>query len=53
MKTRDLTAFKQILTKVYWIGGAPCAGKSSIAYWLGEQFGFKAIHPRYCLPDGL
>jgi 2-phosphoglycerate kinase len=29
---------------VYWIGGAPCSGKSSIARLLGEQFGMHVYH---------
>lgn len=29
---------------VYWLGGSPCAGKSSIARQLAEQFGLHLYH---------
>ncbi|WP_147433956.1 hypothetical protein [Planomicrobium sp. Y74] len=31
----------QKLSHVYWIGGSPCAGKSTIARMLTEEFGFR------------
>ncbi len=32
------------LSHVYWIGGSPCAGKSTIADMLGERFGSQVYH---------
>lgn len=32
------------LKHVYWIGGSPCSGKSSIADLLGSQFGWQVYH---------
>jgi hypothetical protein len=29
------------LAHIYWIGGSPCAGKSTIARMLGEKYGFE------------
>jgi hypothetical protein len=35
-----MTAAKPALDWVYWIGGSPCAGKSSIARLLSDHYGF-------------
>lgn len=32
------------LAHIYWIGGSPCAGKSTIADLLGSQFGWYVYH---------
>jgi 2-phosphoglycerate kinase len=32
------------LSNVLWIGGAPCAGKSTIAAMLGKQYGLEVYH---------
>jgi len=32
------------LESVYWLGGSPCAGKSTIATLLGEQLGWRVYH---------
>jgi hypothetical protein len=32
------------LAHVYWIGGSPCAGKSTIADMLGQRFGLQVYH---------
>ena len=29
---------------IYWLGGSPCAGKSSIAHQLADQFGLHLYH---------
>lgn len=29
-----------ILDNIYWIGGSPCAGKTSISEMLVEKYGF-------------
>lgn len=33
-----MPGLKQALSHVYWIGGSPCAGKTSIASKLVEDF---------------
>jgi len=38
---------------VYWIGGSPCSGKSSISQILGEQFGIPIYHIDDRLPRHL
>jgi hypothetical protein len=35
---------KQALAHVYWLGGSPCSGKSSIARLLAERYHFKTYH---------
>lgn len=32
------------MRSVLWLGGAPCAGKSSVARLLGERFGLDVVH---------
>ncbi len=32
------------LRHVYWMGGSPCSGKSSMADLLGERFGWQVYH---------
>ncbi len=32
------------MRSVLWLGGAPCAGKSSVAQLLGERFGLDVVH---------
>ena len=32
------------MRSVLWLGGAPCAGKSSVARWLGERFALDVVH---------
>ena len=32
------------MRSVLWLGGAPCAGKSSLARLLGERFGLAVVH---------
>jgi 2-phosphoglycerate kinase len=36
----DIRALQRELARVYWIGGSPCSGKSSIASTLAEMYGF-------------
>jgi len=38
------------LTNVLWIGGSPCAGKSTIASMLGKQYGLDVYHVDETLP---
>ncbi len=40
----DLVADAEALSDVYWIGGSPCAGKSSIADLLGRRFDLTVYH---------
>jgi hypothetical protein len=43
----DRTGRQQIrhqLAHVYWIGGSPCSGKSSIVAWLAERHAFTAYN---------
>lgn len=35
---------RQDLTHVYWMGGSPCSGKSSIAPLLAEPYGLQTYH---------
>jgi 2-phosphoglycerate kinase len=35
---------KQALAHVYWLGGSPCSGKSSITRLLAERYHFKTYH---------
>lgn len=35
---------KQALSRVFWMGGSPCAGKSSIAEMLAEKYGLRVYH---------
>jgi hypothetical protein len=36
--------FSSVLSHVLWIGGSPCAGKTSIADWLAQTFGLHVYH---------
>ena len=42
-ETRE-TALACSLAHVYWIGGSPCAGKSTVADMLGERYGVHVYH---------
>lgn len=35
---------KQTLSHVYWIGGSPCSGKSSIVQWLADRHVFQSYN---------
>jgi hypothetical protein len=40
----DLKSIKDRLRHVYWLGGSPCSGKSTIATLIGQQSGVEVIH---------
>ena len=44
------TGTKSDLAHVYWIGGSPCAGKSSVSRLLGETYHIRVYHCDDMLP---
>jgi hypothetical protein len=40
LDSTDLERIRQQLAHVYWIGGSPCSGKSSIVAWLAQRHPF-------------
>ena len=56
----DTEQLQQALAHVYWLGGSPCAGKSSIADSLVERYGFRLyrcdeayfVHEKVVTPKG-
>jgi hypothetical protein len=46
-----MTVLKHDLSHIYWIGGSPCAGKSSIARRLTDQYGFRYYKCDDCYED--
>ena len=44
MDRTDLAQIRQQLAHVYWIGGSPCSGKSSIVAWLARRHDFTAYN---------
>jgi hypothetical protein len=44
MMANQLTGdeLRRRLSHVYWIGGSPCSGKSSIVEWLSERYAFQS-----------
>lgn len=41
MEEANLEILRQKLNHIYWLGGSPCAGKSSIADSLAQRYGFQ------------
>ena len=39
-----MTPFQLALRHIYWLGGSPCSGKSTVAERLAEQYGLRLHH---------
>ena len=43
-RNREYAADPRALPQVYWLGGSPCAGKTTVAEILADQFGLAIYH---------